>query len=282
MHEYCILSDADKVQVKNLQDISIRSYHILGYLTVQKDGYVSLSFNQKDMYNLITQHRKKKVKGSDANAAISYLRGKAGDDSYFFGKYTLSNVNRLEKLFWADRTSHIDYEYFGNVLTFASTYNRNVYNKLLIFSGSNHHGQTIIFGCGLLFLNEDISLYKWLLQTFLEIIGNKHPRLVVTDKHLSMREVIKQVYPYAIYRLYAWHLHRNACEKVKNYGFLNDFKELIYVNASVEEFEVKQRHMVEKYNLSSNYWADQTYELRYLWALAHLRNQFFGQIGTAS
>ncbi|RYR03177.1 hypothetical protein Ahy_B06g082017 [Arachis hypogaea] len=53
---------------------------------------------------------------------------------------------------------------------------------------------------------------------------------------------------------------RNACKKVKNNGFLNDFKKFIYANVSVEEFEVKGENMVEKYNLSSNSWADQTYE----------------------
>ncbi|KAL4344042.1 hypothetical protein AHAS_Ahas11G0138800 [Arachis hypogaea] len=140
------------------------------------------------MYNLITQHRKEKVKGGDANAA--------------------------------DRTSHINYGCFGDVLQFDSTYNRNVYNKpLVIFSGSNHNGQTVIFGCGLL-VNEDIGSYKWLLETFLEAMGNKHPMAVVTDGDLSMREDIKQV---------------------KNSGFLNDFKKLIYANVSVEEFHVMWR-----------------------------------------
>ncbi|KAL4329170.1 protein FAR1-RELATED SEQUENCE 5-like [Arachis ipaensis] len=202
MPEYCTFSVSDKAQAKNLHDIGIRTCHILGYLAAQKGGYVDLSFNQKDMYNLITQHRNEKVKGGDANAAISYLRGKVGNESYFFGKFTLSNENRLENLFWADGTSHIDYECFGDVLTFDSTYNRNVYNKpLVIFSGSNHHGQTVIFGCGLL-VNEDIGSYKWLLETFFGSNGE------------------------------------NACEKVKNSGFLNDFKKLIYANVSVEEFQV--------------------------------------------
>ncbi|RYR47118.1 hypothetical protein Ahy_A07g033061 [Arachis hypogaea] len=61
-------------------------------------------------------------------------------------------------------------------------------------------------------------------------MGNKYPMAVVTDGDLSMREVIKQVFPYATYGLCAWHLHRNACEKVKNSGFLYDFKKLIYAN----------------------------------------------------
>ncbi|RYR21007.1 hypothetical protein Ahy_B03g066246 [Arachis hypogaea] len=40
--------------------------------------------------------------------------------------------------------------------------------------------------------------------------------------------------------------------------------------------------MVARYNLSSNSWVDQTYELRNLWALAYLRGQFFVQIRTTS
>ncbi|XP_016173029.1 protein FAR1-RELATED SEQUENCE 5-like [Arachis ipaensis] len=117
MPEYRTFSVSDKAQAKNLHDIGIRTCHILRYLAAQKGGYANLSFNQKDMYNLITQHRKEK----------------------------------------ADGTSRIDYECFGDVLTFDSTYNRNVYNKpLVIFSGNNNHGQTIIFGCGLL-VNEDIG-----------------------------------------------------------------------------------------------------------------------------
>ncbi|KAL4396904.1 hypothetical protein AHAS_Ahas01G0138500 [Arachis hypogaea] len=121
------------------------------------------------MYKLITQHRKKKVKDGNANIAISYLRGKAGNDSFFFGKYTLSNENRLENLFWDDGTSRIDYECFGHVLTFDLTYNRNVYNKPhVIFSSSNHHGQTIIFGCGIL-VNEDITAKTFIRNMFREV-----------------------------------------------------------------------------------------------------------------
>ncbi|KAL4375380.1 hypothetical protein AHAS_Ahas05G0276000 [Arachis hypogaea] len=193
---------------------------------------------------------------------LGYLAAQKGGYANF--KYTLSNENRLENSFWPDGISRIDYECFGDVLTFDSTYNKNVYNNpLVIFSSSNHHGHTVIFGYGLL-VNEDISLYKWILKTFLEAMGNKHPMAVVTDRDLSMREAIKQVFPYATHRLCAWHLHRNACEKVKNSEFLNDFKKLIYANVSVEQFEVVWGDMVARYNLSSSSWVDQTYELRNL------------------
>ncbi|QHN96440.1 Protein FAR1-RELATED SEQUENCE [Arachis hypogaea] len=66
MPEYHTFSVSDEAQAKNLHDIGIMTCHILGYLAAQKGGYANLSFNQKDMYNLITQQRKKKVmKGGD-------------------------------------------------------------------------------------------------------------------------------------------------------------------------------------------------------------------------
>ncbi|RYR59803.1 hypothetical protein Ahy_A05g025788 [Arachis hypogaea] len=106
--EYCTFSVSDKAHAKNLHDIGIRTYHILRYLVAQKGRYANLSFNQKDMYNLNTQHRKEKVKGGDANAAISYLRVKARNDSYFFGKSAGEKdknsefLNDLKKLIYAN------------------------------------------------------------------------------------------------------------------------------------------------------------------------------------
>ncbi|MED6114196.1 hypothetical protein PIB30_116641 [Stylosanthes scabra] len=113
-------------------------------------------------------------------------------------------------------------------------------------------------------------------------MGNKHPSSVVTDGDHSMREAIKQVFPHASHRLCAWHLHRNACEKVKIHGFLNALKNLIYANVGVEEFEVRWGDMIDKYKLAGNPWVNQTHEMRQFWALAYLRNEFFGRIRTTS
>ena len=119
----------------------------MGYIVKQKDGYANLGFMKKDLYNHIEQQKQAQVKDRDANADISYLQGKVGNDLLFFGKYTLTDDQRLQTLFWADGTSIVDYEYFGDVLASDATCKKNKYNKpLYIFSGSNHHAQTTIFG----------------------------------------------------------------------------------------------------------------------------------------
>ena len=115
-------------------------------------------------------------------------------------------------------------------MAFDSTYKRNKYNKpLVIFSGTNHHGKTCIFGCALL-EDEKEETYKWLLEAFAEAMFGKHLKAMVTDGDAAMRKAIKAVFPYANHRLCAWHLHKNAYEKVKNSQFLEGFKTAIYAN----------------------------------------------------
>jgi zinc finger SWIM domain-containing protein 3 len=55
--------------------------------------------------------------------------------------------------------------------------------------GTNHHKQTIIFGCALL-LNETILSFIWLFQTFLTAISGKHPSTIFTDQDAAMAAAI--------------------------------------------------------------------------------------------
>ncbi|KAL4328606.1 hypothetical protein AHAS_Ahas13G0216900 [Arachis hypogaea] len=120
------------------------------YMVYQKGGYDKVSFTSKDLYNHISKTRRGKVQDDDAFAALAYLLSKADIDPLFLEKLTLKD-GKLDNFVWADGASVVDYEYFGDVLAFDTTYKKNVYNKpLVIFSGTNHHGQTTIFRCALL------------------------------------------------------------------------------------------------------------------------------------
>ncbi|KAG4963718.1 hypothetical protein JHK82_040394 [Glycine max] len=62
-------------------------------------------------------------------------------------------------------------------------------------------------------------------------------KAVITDGDLAMREAIKHVFPNASHCLWAWHLHKNAYENVKNSNFLQDFKKVLYGNIPSDKFE---------------------------------------------
>ncbi|KAK7290067.1 hypothetical protein RIF29_04223 [Crotalaria pallida] len=200
----------DKAQVNRLRAQGVRTCQIMGYMLAQKGGYQGLGWIKKDLYNHFERQKHALIKDGDARAAVSYLQGKADNDPMFFPEYLVSDDGTLQHLFWADGTSRADFQCFGDVVAFDSTYKKNKYNlPLVIFSGKNHHVQTVLFGCALV-CDETTATYKWLLKTFLVAMCNKHPTSVVTDGDNAMREAIKEVFPNATHRLCAWHLQKNA------------------------------------------------------------------------
>ncbi|KAL4374129.1 hypothetical protein AHAS_Ahas05G0150900 [Arachis hypogaea] len=254
----------------------------MGYIAFQKGGYRHAGFTRKDLYNHVDRYRRSKVKNEDANAAINYLIGKSNNDPLFFGKYTFTSDERLEHIFWADGQSIINYHCFGDIVAFDSTSKKNKYNKpFVIFSGCNHHGQTVIFGSGLL-SDETTETYKWLLETFVEAMGGKSPKAVITDGDLAMRDAIKNVLLDATHRLCGWHLQRNACENIKNPNFLRNFKCLIYDNNDHREFDWRWAAILDKHNLVGSTWMEKTYETHAMWSHCFLRDKFFGYIRTTS
>ncbi|KAJ1386973.1 Zinc finger, CCHC-type [Sesbania bispinosa] len=105
---------------------------------------------------------------------------------------------------------------------------------------------------------------------------------VVMDGDFAMREAIKSVFPNASHRLCAWHLQKNACENVKKRFFLEDFQKAMYANITPEEFEQYWEEVVAKHGLEGNRWVSKTYENKYMWVTAYLRDKFFARIRTTS
>ncbi|XP_072066931.1 protein FAR1-RELATED SEQUENCE 8-like [Arachis hypogaea] len=179
------------------------------------------------------------------NAAIVYLEGKAAADPMSMARYNLTEEGMLENMFWVDGPSRVHFQHFGDVVAFDSTYKKNKYNRpLVIFSGSNNHKQTTIFGFGLV-LDETIGSYKWMLENLLEVMCGKLPSVVVTDGDESMIAAVREVLPRATHRLCAWHLHKNVTSNTNEQMFRDVFAKWLYANMEVEEFEGEWAQVAE-------------------------------------
>ncbi|KAL4328548.1 hypothetical protein AHAS_Ahas13G0211100 [Arachis hypogaea] len=133
-------------------------------------------------------------------------------------------------------------------------YKQNVYNKLLVmFSETNHHGQTTIFGCDLL-SDERTKTFKWTLKEFSEIMSSKLPGGIVIDEDHAMREAILEVFPDIPHCLCLWHLRLNAVQNIKNKHFWDDFNVLLYAQFTAEVFEERWNEVILKYGLADNEW----------------------------
>ncbi|KAL4364851.1 hypothetical protein AHAS_Ahas07G0047400 [Arachis hypogaea] len=93
-----------------------------------------------------------------------------------------------------------------------------------VFSGVNHHNQTIVFAA-VLVANEKEDTYVWLLQQLQTAMNGKAPMSIITDGNMQMKSAIKQVFPEAHHRLCAWHLLQNATSNIEKPNFTRMFKD---------------------------------------------------------
>ncbi|RYQ85928.1 hypothetical protein Ahy_B10g105572 isoform A [Arachis hypogaea] len=98
---------------------------------------------------------------------------------------------RFKTIFWAEARSRAAYEYFGDVVSFDTTYKTNRYNMLFgSFVGLNHHGNLVLLGCGLM-TKKNFGSFTWLFNAWLRCMHGKAPK----SQCLGMRAGIENVMP---------------------------------------------------------------------------------------
>ncbi|XP_035830049.1 protein FAR1-RELATED SEQUENCE 5-like [Helianthus annuus] len=148
----------------------------------------------------------------DAQLVIDRLKERSESLPDFYYEFVVEK-GQLRSIFWADEISKINYEVFGDVLAFDTTYHTNKYNMIFVpFTGVDNHKQCVTFGAGLLF-NETTESYKWLLESFLKA-HKKQPKLVLTDQDPSMKAAISEVFTDARHRLCMWHIMKKLPTKI--------------------------------------------------------------------
>ncbi|XP_022750496.1 protein FAR1-RELATED SEQUENCE 5-like [Durio zibethinus] len=108
----------------------------------------------------------------------------------FFYAIQMDAEGQLANCFWADFRSRMTYKYFGDVVAFDPTYLINKYKMPFVpFTGVNHHYQSILFGCVLLW-DETKETFVWLLNTWLEAMFGYHPKTIITDQDAAITNVV--------------------------------------------------------------------------------------------
>jgi zinc finger SWIM domain-containing protein 3 len=84
----------------------------------------------------------------------------------------------------------IDYAYFGDVITFDTTYGTNKELRPLdVFTGFNHHRGVLNFGATLL-CDETAESFKWLFESFLNAHASKKPQTIFTDQDVAIENAL--------------------------------------------------------------------------------------------
>ncbi|CAN0923251.1 Protein FAR1-RELATED SEQUENCE 3 [Linum grandiflorum] len=228
-------------------------------------------------------HVPKRTLGKDAHSLLEYFKKMQAENPGFFYAMQLDEDNRMTNVFWADARSRIAYSHFGDAISFDSKYKVNLYKVPFVpFTGVNHHGQLILFGCAIL-LDDSEASYVWLLKTFLTAMNGRHPVSILTDLDKAIQGAVSRVFPETRHCFSKWDVLREGQQKMAPFRLLHpdlqlDLHNCINLTETVEEFELAWSSIIEKYDLSGQAWLQSLYDSRAQWVPVYLRNTFFAML----
>jgi hypothetical protein len=207
-----------------------------------------------------------------------------GMNDRFYFMIDLDDESRLRNVFWADARSRASYEDFGDVVTFDTTYLTNRYKMPFApFVGVNHHGQSILFGAGLL-SSEDTETFVWLFQTWLKCMNGRAPTAIITDQDRAMKNAIARVFPNTRHRYCLWHILKKLPEKFASHSQYDAIKSAlrksVYDSQTCDEFDASWQNLLETFNLEDNDWLRGLYNERTFWVPAYMKGVFWAGMTT--
>ncbi|XP_059643663.1 protein FAR1-RELATED SEQUENCE 6-like isoform X2 [Cornus florida] len=271
-----------RLELNDLAGITLRkNFHSL---VVEGGGYEKLSFGERECRNYIAKARQLRLGIGDAEALGNYFCGMQNRNPNFFYMIDMDEEGRLKNVFWADARCRSTYESFRDVITFDTTYLTNKYDMPFApFVGVNHHGQSVLFGCGLL-SNEDTETYIWLFKSWLTCMLGHAPKAIITDQCKAIQAAVAKVFPKSSHRLCLWHIMQKIPVKL---GGLAQYKEIkrilksvVYESVNCDKFERSWMELIKNYKLENNDWLKSLYNDRHRWVPVYLKYFFWAGMST--
>ncbi|KAF1869238.1 hypothetical protein Lal_00048521 [Lupinus albus] len=247
------------------------------FVSKQAGGIEILGYTKKDGKNYLRTKRMQSLRYGEVSALLMYFKHQSENLSFFYD-FQMDVEDQLTNIFWADAQMINDYEYFGDVVTFDTTYKTNKdYRPLGVF-GLNNHRQTVIFGATLLY-DETIPSFQWLFQTFLKAMGGENPKTILTDQDVAMGQAISLVMPNTFHGLCTWHIRQNALRHMNHLyqngsTFCLEFEACIDLHEEESEFLNAWQELIENHKVPADSWLHTIFKVKEKWAWAYVRKTF--------
>ncbi|KAJ0775581.1 putative transcription factor FAR family [Helianthus annuus] len=233
--------------------------------------------------NSVRHATSKRSLGRDAQNLLDYFRKMQAENPGFYYAIQLDDDNRMANVFWADARSRTAYSHFGDTVTLDTMYRVKRYKvPFAPFTGVNHHGQTILFGCALL-LDESECTFTWLFKTFLAAMNDRAPVSIITEPEKSIQAAVSHVFPGTRHCFNKWDVLREGHKRLAYVCHMHpNFQVELYncINSTdtVDEFETTWDFILDRYDLKRNDWLQLLYSMRQQWVPAYFRDTFFAGI----
>ncbi|KAK3011465.1 hypothetical protein RJ639_012763 [Escallonia herrerae] len=256
----------------------IQKIRLFRTVVIDTEDNGSFYFDEGEFGNNFDHSNQLKLKQGDAQAIYdSFCQLQLMNPNFFY----LMDINEkgyLRNVFWADARFRTAYGYFGDVIVVDTTCLTDKYEvPLVVFSGVNHHGQYLLFGCGLL-AGETVDSYMWLFRAWLTYMLGRPPQAIIVDQCKSLRNALADVFPRASCFLSLSHVMKKV---PKNLGGLREYEALkvalvsaVYHSLRADEFEMAWENMIQRYGVRDHKWLQTLYEDRKWWVPVYLKETF--------
>uniref|UniRef100_A0ACD5V964 Uncharacterized protein n=1 Tax=Avena sativa TaxID=4498 RepID=A0ACD5V964_AVESA len=208
----------------------------------------------------------------DVRKTMEVLAEIGAEDPNFCYRVQADNESRIKNLIWTSGGTRMHYRFFGDVITFDTTYTKKLYGMQFgLFVGVNDHFQSIILG-GALVRDEQSESFEWVFTEFIKMMGGNHPRTILTGENNAMEVAVRNAMPNTAHRWCKWHVLHPL------YTRRNEFRAEVHKVVdhvrTPGEFETAWGMLIEKYSLQSNSFMTHIYEVRTKWAKPYLKDVF--------
>lgn len=150
-------------------------YSILGTFFGKMENVPTTKRCLKNLCQEIREHAEDDIKKTLAKFS-EFMK----DDPGFKFIIDPDEEGRIKTLMWTNTRSRMQYEHFGDAITFDTTYKTNLYDMPFgLFVGVNNHFQSVLLG-GVLMTDEAIESFRWIFREFAKLMGGKHPVTILT------------------------------------------------------------------------------------------------------
>jgi hypothetical protein len=272
------MSTGEKSFLRVLQQNRVPPKKIMKIFRKLRVCFGDIPFENKDEHNIAqTEHRKA---NSDVESALKHFTELQIQNPEFLYVMQKDEDNTVTSIFWTDARLRIEYDIFGDLIMFDAAYSTDMYNMPFVpIIGINSHATPFLLGCALL-KDEKVETFEWMLRTFLQVMGGKMPRAVITNQDTSMEKAFAELMPHVRLRFCKRHVMSKAQEKLGDFmtarGNINTDLHNLVGNSLVEtEFEEGWVELIERYNASENQHLQLMWQTRKSWAPVYFREDLY-------
>lgn len=237
-----------------------------------------LLFGESKNHSFVERGRLKFQPGDSEALRLFFTRMQA-KNANFFNVIDLDDEGSVRNVFWADARSRAMYEYYNDAITLDTSYVSSKHDMPLVtFLGVNHHGQSVLLGCGLL-ADETAETYTWLFKAWVACMSGNLPKAIITDQCRGIQSAIAEVVPGVRHRICLHQVMKRASDQLSGRSEYKAISKALqkaaYDSLTADEFEGEWSTLITYNGLQDHVWLGTLYDCRFSWVPIFLKDTFW-------